>query len=124
MVQTSPSVLKCLVALLPRFPARRQAVGGGIQNVQGPEVPASGSWAGVGWGRRAARGPSEGIVGVGCLGWGGSGGLRAADKATAPPRSVVQWNEWAINSGQWEARVAPLKSRGSAERPLFACAAP
>ncbi|KAJ8780235.1 hypothetical protein J1605_011838 [Eschrichtius robustus] len=27
MVQTSPSVLKCLVALLPRFPARRQAGG-------------------------------------------------------------------------------------------------
>ena len=47
-----------------------------------------------------------------------------ADKATAPPRSADQWNEWAINSGQWAARVAPLKSRGSAEPPLFACAAP
>lgn len=35
-----------------------------------------------------------------------------------------QWNEWAINSGQWAARVAPLKSHGSSERPLFACAAP
>lgn len=56
--------------------------------------------------------------------WGGCRGLRAADKAAAPPRSAGQWNEWAINSGQWAARVAPLKSRGSAEPRLFACAAP
>lgn len=93
-----------------------------IQNVQGPEV--------------AAPGPCVGTDGVGGLrgvparrqsGWaayGGCGGRRAADKAAAPPRSAAQWNEWAINSGQWAGRVAPLKSRGSAEPPLFACAAP
>lgn len=80
--------------------------------------------------RQAVRGPGQGIVGVGCLGWaawGGVGGLRGqrvADKAAAPPRSATQSNEWAINSGQWAACVAPLKSRGSAEPPLFACAAP
>lgn len=55
---------------------------------------------------------------------GGGLELRAEDKAAAPPRSAGQWNEWAINSGQWAARVAPLKSHGSGERPLFASAAP
>lgn len=79
-------------------------------------------------------GPEQGGVGglrgvpaKGHSGWqaGGGGGLGlwAADKAKAPPRGADQWNEWAINSGQWAARAAPLKSRGSAARPLFACAA-
>lgn len=82
------------------------------------------------------RGPGQSPGGVGGLRgvpardnrggrpWGGYLGVRVADKAAAPPRSADQWNEWAINSGQWAARVAPLKSRGSAEPPLFACAAP
>lgn len=55
---------------------------------------------------------------------GGGLELRAVDKAETPPRSADQWNEWAINTDQWAARIASLKSRGSAEQPLFACAAP
>lgn len=46
------------------------------------------------------------------------------DKAAAPPQSADQWNEWAINSHQWEAGDAPLKSSGSGERLSFFCAAP
>lgn len=103
---------------LPQFPARRQSWGE-LQGVQRPAVPASGPWAGGGPGRRDA-GSREGILRVG--GRRGDGlEQRAADKAETPPRGAGQWNEWAINSSQWAARVAPLKSRGSADLRLFAC---
>ena len=49
-------------------------------------------------------------------GVGGLRGQRVADKAAAPPRSATQSNEWAINSGQWAACVAPLKSAGARSR--------
>lgn len=121
-MQRNPNVLKCRVALLPQFPAVER---GELQDGQGSETLISGSWAGAGQGRRAAPGSPRGDTHrVGGLGLGGGLGLRAEDKAAAPPRSPGQWNEWAINSGQWAARVAPLKSRGSGEQPLFACAAP
>nr|XP_054096377.1 uncharacterized protein LOC128928883 [Callithrix jacchus] len=63
-----------------------------------------------------ALGRLRGVPAKGRLGWaaGGCWGLRAADKAAAPPRGAGQWNEWAINSRQWAARVAPLKSLGRA----------
>lgn len=59
--------------------------------------------------------------------WGGLLGVSraaASDKAAAPPQRAGQWNEWAINTRQWEAGDAPLKSSGSSERPSFFSAAP
>lgn len=73
-----------------------------------------------GGGQTAQRGRDLGTA------WGGPLGVSraaASDKA-APPRRVGQWNEWAINSRQWEAGDAPLKSSGSSKRPSFFCAEP
>lgn len=83
-----------------------------------PQFPAAGGKGGAGPAPRARVGGARGARGPG-----GGGGLRDEDKAAAPPRSAAQWNEWAINSGQWAARVAALKSRGAPRGPLFACVA-
>lgn len=117
-------------------PERLQAPSGSPASVSRPDA----AWEGISRTSKGLRfrqrGPGQapdgegGLRGVRARGqqrWaalGGCWGPRVADKAAAPPRSAGQWNEWDINSGQWAARVAPLKSRGSAEPPLFACAAP
>lgn len=126
-MQTRPSVLKCLAGSPASVSRSEAGVGVGESGMsEGLRFWLRDPGRARGGVRQAARGPGQGIVGVGCLGLGG-GVLReqrVADKAAAPPRSATQWNEWAINSGQWAACVAPLKSLGSAEPPLFACAAP
>lgn len=71
--------------------SRPEAARGELQNIQGPEASAAGSWAGAGSDRRAARGPSKGITGVG----GRVGGLSGAagggqSDGTTPQRGPME----------------------------------
>lgn len=92
-------------------------MGGGIRNVRGPEVLASGILAGARWGWVAARGPGQGDSRGGLLGVGGGApGAEGGGQSGGTARSATQWNEWAINSGQWAACVRPLRAAGALGR--------